>query len=138
MLDIETTSTVAKVLMKAVDLSALGLEVLAAAVIVNRTLRGIIRFLFFSHNRVGVDDAYDRYKVYLGKGILLALEFLVAADVIRTVALGRGLQSLLMLGLLVAIRTFLGWSILVEIEDRWPWQLPRESSAAAAEGDPRH
>jgi hypothetical protein len=55
----------------------------------------------------------------------LGLEILVAADVIRTVALDPTLQNVLILGLLVLIRTFLGWSLVVEIEERWPWQPAR-------------
>ena len=122
--DPESTTTVASGLMRAIEWSALGIEVLAVAIIVYGTLHGSIRFLL--HVRMRVGDAYDRYKSHLGKGLLLGLEFLVAADVIRTVALEQTLRSVLMLGLLVAIRTFLSWSILVEIEDRWPWQPPRE------------
>jgi uncharacterized membrane protein len=131
MADPQAAGTVAAGLMKGIEWSALGIEVLAVAIIVYGTLHGSIRFLL--HVRGGVGDAYDRYKAHLGKGLLLGLEFLVAADVIRTVALEQTLQSVLMLGLLVAIRTFLGWSIIVEIEGRWPWQPPREQSPAAAQ-----
>ena len=59
---------------------------------------------------------------HLGRGLLLGLEILVAADIIRTVALEPTLASIAALGLLVLIRTFLGWSLTVEIEGRWPWQ----------------
>jgi len=131
--DPETTNTVASGLMKVIELSALGIEVMAVAIIVCGTMHGTIRFLL--HVRMSVGDAYDRYKAHLGKGLLLGLEFLVAADVIRTVALEQTLRSVLMLGLLVVIRTFLSWSIVVEIEDRWPWQRPREASGTAAEGE---
>ncbi len=133
--DPETTSTAVTGLMRGIEWSALGIEVLAVAVIVYGTLHGTIRFLL--RIRGGVGEAYDRYKAHLGKGLLLGLEFLVAADVIRTVALEQTLRSVLMLGVLVVIRTFLSWSIVVEIEGRWPWQAPTESDAAAAEGAPR-
>ena len=132
--DPEATGAAVTGLMKAIEWSALGIEVLAVAIIVYGTLHGTIRFLLHVRTRVG--DAYDRYKAHLGKGLLLGLEFLVAADVIRTVALEQTLRSVLMLGVLVVIRTFLSWSIVVEIEDRWPWQRPRESGATAAEGEP--
>ena len=65
---------------------------------------------------------YDVLRVRIGKALLLGLEFLVAADVIRTVVLDLTLQNLLTLGLLVVIRTVLSWSLVVEIENRWPWQ----------------
>jgi uncharacterized membrane protein len=52
----------------------------------------------------------------------LGLEILVAADIIRTVVLEPTLSNVLVLGLLVLIRTFLSWSLVLEIEERWPWQ----------------
>jgi uncharacterized membrane protein len=52
----------------------------------------------------------------------LGLEILVAADIIRTVVLEPTLSKVLVLGLLVLIRTFLSWSLVLEIEERWPWQ----------------
>jgi len=58
----------------------------------------------------------------VAKALLLGLEILVAADIILTVALEATLESVLILGLLVVIRTFLSWSLVVEIERRWPWQ----------------
>lgn len=64
--------------------------------------------------------------------MLLGLEILVAADVIHTVALEATPQSVLVLGLLVLIRTFLSWALVVEIEGRWPWQ---QRSAALAKSD---
>jgi hypothetical protein len=59
----------------------------------------------------------------------------VAADVIRTVALEPTLQNVMILGLLVLIRTFLGWALVVEIEQRWPWQPEvREAAGDGAAG----
>lgn len=55
-------------------------------------------------------------------GYLSRLEILVAADVVRTVTLDNTLRSIAGLGLLVLIRTFLSWSLMLEIEGRWPWQ----------------
>ncbi|HRA68965.1 MAG TPA: DUF1622 domain-containing protein, partial [Caldilinea sp.] len=66
--------------------------------------------------------SYHELKVSLGKSLLLGLEVLVAADVIHTVALEATPQSVIVLGLLVLIRTFLSWALVVEIEGRWPWQ----------------
>jgi len=57
----------------------------------------------------------------------------VAADIVRTVALEATLPSVLVLGLLVLIRTFLSWSLVVEIDGRWPWQ-PRPKSSSSPEG----
>ena len=68
--------------------------------------------------------AYTTYRVRLGRALALGLEVLVAADVIRTVALEPTIANVVVLGLLVLIRTFLTWSLVVEIEGRWPWQQP--------------
>jgi uncharacterized membrane protein len=67
-------------------------------------------------------DGYRRFRQDLGRGILLGLEFLVAADIIRTVAVTPTLQGVLVLGLIVLIRTFLSTALQVELEGRWPWQ----------------
>lgn len=79
---------------------------------------------------------YKRYRRALGRSILLGLELLVAADIIRTVAVTPTLGSIGVLAGIVLIRTFLSWSLELEITGRWPWQ--KESSGARAgtdEGD---
>ena len=58
----------------------------------------------------------------LGRAILTGLELLVAADIIRTVAIEPTLESVLVLGLIVLIRTFLSISLEMEIDGKWPWQ----------------
>ena len=77
-------------------------------------------------------DPYRRLRQDLGRGILLGLEFLVAADIIRTVAVTPTLQGVLVLGLIVLIRTFLSMSLQVELEGRWPWQRAGEKVQEAA------
>jgi uncharacterized membrane protein len=67
-------------------------------------------------------SAYRRLRSLSARILLLGLELLVAADIVRTVALEPSLESVAVLGLLVLIRTFLSWSLIVEIEGRWPWQ----------------
>ena len=66
--------------------------------------------------------AYREYRAGLSRAILLGLEFLVAADIINTVAIEPTLKSVAVLGGIVLIRTFLSLSLEVEIEGRWPWQ----------------
>jgi uncharacterized membrane protein len=65
---------------------------------------------------------FQRYRQDLGRAILLGLEVLVAADIVRTVAFTPTMESVLVLALIVAIRTFLSWSLALELEGRWPWQ----------------
>jgi len=62
------------------------------------------------------------FRSNLGRSILLGLEFLVAADIINTVAIEPTVESLIVLAGIVLIRTFLSFSLEVEIEGRWPWQ----------------
>jgi uncharacterized membrane protein len=70
----------------------------------------------------GFEDVYRAYRRGLGRAILLGLEFLVAADIIRTVAVSPTFKSAGILAIIVLIRTFLSMSLQVEIEGRWPWQ----------------
>lgn len=65
---------------------------------------------------------YRCFRRRFGRAILLGLEFLVAADIIRTVAIEPTLSRVASLGLIVVIRTFLSFSLEVELEGRWPWQ----------------
>ena len=67
-------------------------------------------------------DPYRQFRQDIGRGLLLGLEFLVAADIIRTVAVTPTLQGVLVLGLIVLIRTFLSTALQVELEGQWPWQ----------------
>lgn len=73
-----------------------------------------------------VAEPYRRLRQDLGRGILLGLEFLVAADIIRTVAVTPTLEGVLVLGLIVLIRTFLSTALQVELEGRLPWQRADE------------
>jgi uncharacterized membrane protein len=70
-------------------------------------------------------DPYRRLRQDIGRAILLGLEVLVAADIIRTVAVTPTLDSVAILGAIVAIRTFLSISMQVEVEGRFPWQAER-------------
>lgn len=72
--------------------------------------------------RAGAGRAYKSLRSNLGRSILLGLELLVAADIIDTVAIEPTLESLAVLAGIVLIRTFLSFSLEVEIEGRWPWQ----------------
>ena len=74
---------------------------------------------------------YVAFRREMSRWLLLCLELLIAADVITTVTLNLELESVLALGILVLIRTFLAWSIVMENEGRWPWQ--RTSGARADE-----
>lgn len=80
--------------------------------------------------------AYQRFREGLGRTLLLGLEFLVAADVIKTVAVAPTFQSVGILAVIVLIRTFLSWSLELELEGRWPWQQGRARDQAPGASEP--
>ena len=65
---------------------------------------------------------YQRLRHDIGRAILLGLEVLVAADIVRTVAFAPTMANVGVLALIVVIRTFLSWSLALELDGRWPWQ----------------
>ena len=118
-----------------VEGAATGIELLAVVIIVAVILTATVVYLFRVIGRQADRNTYRNYRHTVARSLLLGLEILVAADVIRTVALEPTLRNILILGVLVVIRTFLGWSLVVEIEERWPWQ-PRTEAEALAETVP--
>lgn len=107
----------------------LGIAVDAAGVliIVGGVLLATVRALL-----AAVPPGLDRYTAYrrsLGRAILLGLELLVAGDIIRTVAVAPTLNNLSVLALIVVIRTFLSFSLELEVTGRWPWQEKRINPA---------
>ena len=98
-----------------------GLAIDAAGVVV------VVLGILVAVGRVALRPAaplgrYRQFRQDLGRGILLGLEFLVAADIIRTVAVMPTLESVLVLGLIVVIRTFLSLALQLEVEGHLPWQ----------------
>ncbi len=77
---------------------------------------------------------YTQFRQQLGRVILLGLELLVAADIIRTVAVTPTLESVAVLGVIVLVRTFLSFSLEVELTGSWPWQRGREPDAGVTPG----
>jgi uncharacterized membrane protein len=71
------------------------------------------------------ESHYDAYKIRIGRSLLLGLEVLVAADIVKTIAIEPTFTSLGVLAGLVLVRTFLSWTLVLEIEGRWPWQGER-------------
>lgn len=111
-----------------IEIVSLLIELLAVAIIVTAIAYASVRAALEGTNRETFNKAYDEYKVRLGRSLLLGLEILIAADVIRTVALEPTLTSVAVLGILIVIRTFLSWSLILEMEGRWPWQSKRRAS----------
>lgn len=79
-------------------------------------------------------DVYRPYRQGVGRAILLGLELLVGADIIRSVAVSPTFRSVGVLALIVAVRTFLSFSLEVELEGRWPWRAKTASTASSGSG----
>jgi uncharacterized membrane protein len=88
------------------------------AIICAAVLVGTIVYVAEILSRRAKEDSYTNFRHLIGRALLLGLEILVAVDVIRTVALEPSLQNILILGLLILIRTFLSWSLILEVEGR--------------------
>lgn len=94
---------------------------------------GILVVAFLAARTIGrgAPDAYQTFRHQLGRVILLGLELLVAADIIRTVAVTPTIESVAVLAGIVLVRTFLSFSLEVELNGRWPWErAPGESESA--------
>jgi len=101
--------------------SAVLIETVGVAVIVGATLY-VLAYGLWRLLRGEINEAtYGAVRQRLGRGILLGLEFLVAGDIVHTVAVDLTYESVAVLGLIVLIRTFLSFTLEVELEGRWPW-----------------
>ena len=106
------------------------LDITGVVLITFGLLVAISRYLsaYFGHAEL---DAFRRLRQDIGRAILLGLEVLVAADIIRTVAVTPTLTSVAVLAGIVAIRTILSFSLQLEVEGRFPWQPERPKDSRA-------
>ncbi len=77
----------------------------------------------------GAIPAVNRYRRSLGRVVLIGLEILVAATIIKTITFESTVEGMSLLAIMVAIRTTLGWTMVLEMDGRWPWQKPRPDAA---------
>jgi uncharacterized membrane protein len=116
--------------------AALGIELLAVAVIVGAVIilavrRGTVRYLF----QLGKSGAYENYRNILGRALLLGLELLIVADVVRIVTFEATVKNVAVLGLLILVRTLLSRGLSVEVEGCWPWQVRAHSEPEIGHGN---
>ncbi len=132
-MDATTFSQIAELVRELISGGSLIIEFLGAVTIAIAVAKllfsGATLQLLFLRAGPGVREAN---KHQFGTVLLMGMDFLVAGDVIKSVALELTLPAISALALLVIVRTFLSWSILVEIEGRWPWQPRRAGDAARA------
>jgi len=108
-----------------ISVAGYGIETIGVLVIVIGSVLSSYRFLkSFRKQPEGV--AYRIYRRQLGRSIILGLEFLIAGDIIRTVVVADTLTNVLILGLIILIRTFLSFTLHLEVEGHWPWKPARD------------
>lgn len=100
-----------------IEVGAIVVIAVTVAVAVVRTARTVLAGDWNATN--------DVFKRVFSGGVLGGLDLLIAADIIRTVTLEPTLDNVAALELLIVIRTFLAWSLVLETDGRWPWQRPR-------------
>ena len=112
---------------QAMELVAKAIDILRVAIIVGGiviatalVLRGVTTW----------DERFRAYRRGVGRAILLGLEFLVAADIIRTVAVSPTFRGVGVLAIIVLIRTFLSFTLELEIDGRWPWHTRAASPSS--------
>lgn len=110
----------------AFEVAGVGVLVLGSVIAFVRSIVSLIRLR-------DVPVAYRHLRLYLGRSIVLGLELLIAADIIRSVAIDPTFASVGVLGLIVLVRTFLSWSLEVEINGEWPWQRSRLHKGASTD-----
>lgn len=140
-MDHATTVALAEALARGIELAGMGVMVAGGLAALAAFGVRLVR----RRERAGgaFEATYRDLRADLGRAILLGLEFLVAADIIGTVALAPTFSNLGVLALIVAIRTFLSFSLELEINGRWPWQhstppSPGRTSETAKETERFH
>ncbi|MGH7158345.1 MAG: DUF1622 domain-containing protein [Candidatus Saccharimonadales bacterium] len=98
------------------------LDGIGIVVILGGVLLSSVAILFTLARRHEVQHVYRIYRQNLGRSILIGLEFLVAGDIIRSVAGNLDIDSVVILAIIVLIRSFLGIEFEMEIDGRWPWR----------------
>ena len=127
-MDRATTVALAESLARGIELAGMAVMVLGGIAAVGAFLARVVKRRGTPTGRF--ETTYRELRADLGRAILLGLEFLVAADIIGTVAVEPSFRNLGVLALIVAIRTFLSFSLELEISGRWPWQHARARGAA--------
>ena len=133
--DVIASTVVGERILEWIEYAALAIEILAVVIIVVTIFLAMTHYFYQGIFRPENEARYRELKGRLGRSLSLGLEILVAADIVRTVALEATKESVMVLGLLVLIRTFLSWSLVVELEGRWPWVPPAEVGHGSKTGE---
>lgn len=111
-----------------ISVTGYAIEAIGVCVVVAGCIAAALHWLR-TFRRLSVDEAYRTLRQRLARSIIVGLEFLIAGDIVRTVVVADTLENVAVLGLIVLIRTFLGFTLHLEVEGRWPWQQERRDRA---------
>ena len=118
-----------------IELIGSAFELAGVAVLVIGSVLAFVRSIVSLIRLRDGPAAYRHLRLYLGRSIVVGLELLIAADIVRSVAIDPTFTSIGVLGLIVLVRTFLSWSLEVEINGEWPWQRYRLHKGEPANKD---
>ncbi len=97
-------------------------EIIGIGTITLVVIYGAILVIVLMVQKLELEIIFQKVRKRIGRGILLGLEFLVAADLIHTVAVEFTYQTIGVLAIIILIRTFLSFTLEVELTGKWPWQ----------------
>ena len=118
-----------------IELIGTAFELAGVAVLVIGSILAFVRSIVSLIQLRDGPAAYRHLRLYLGRSIVVGLELLIAADIVRSVAIDPTFTSVGVLALIVLVRTFLSWSLEVEINGEWPWQRSRLHKGKPANKD---
>lgn len=107
----------------------LAIDVIGVVVILVGIVWGLIAWVRDTVKNDGSCDIYQACRQRIGRSIVLGLEILVASDIIHTVAVEPTMMNAGVLAVLIVVRTFINWTLILDLEERWPWQ-PKRAEAA--------
>jgi uncharacterized membrane protein len=117
------SKTMPEELVQSLQLVELLLEIIGASALIIGFVITTARFIF-RYFREGATTAMPRYRESIGRVIMIGLEILVAATIIKTITLYPDVKGIGLLAFMIAIRVILGWTTTLEMYGRWPWQKP--------------
>jgi len=118
-----------------IELIGSAFELAGVAVLVIGSILAFVRSIVSLIQLRDGPAAYRHLRLYLGRSIVVGLELLIAADIVRSVAIDPTFTSVGVLALIVLVRTFLSWSLEVDINGEWPWQRSRLHKGEPANKD---
>ena len=116
---------VLKLITRGLEIVGAGLLVLGFVIATGRCIRQLLQDRTSSVEK--------NYRQALGRVVLIGLEVLVAATILKTITLEETLESVSFLAIMVIIRTILGWTMVLEMTGRWPWQRPRPDAETSTD-----